>query len=302
VTTNDAALGRTPSPSSSPSPSPGPAPVARHLPGLTGVFYDGWVVTVRNLRRMTRIPEMVVFATIQPIMFVLLFAFVFGGAIPVSGGGGTHAYREYLLPGIFTQTLAFTTGTTAVGLADDLHKGLVDRFRSLPMARSAVLLGRTVADWIQNLFVLLIMALCGLAVGWRIHGGFWKAVAAFLLVMLFSYAMSWIGAVIGLSVSTPETANTAGFIWLFPVTFVSNAFVPTSSLPGWLQPVAEWNPISSTVLALRQLFGNPTGYAPGKLPNVLPMQHPAWVSLAWSILILALFVPLAVRKYRSVSA
>jgi ABC-2 type transport system permease protein len=256
---------------------------------------------LRNLRRMTRIPEMVVFATIQPIMFVLLFAFVFGGAIPV-GGGGTHAYREYLLPGIFVQTLAFTTGTTAVGLADDLHKGLVDRFRSLPMARSAVLLGRTVADWIQNLFVLLIMALCGLAVGWRIHDGVLKAVGAFLLVMLFSYAMSWIGALIGLSVSTPETANTAGFIWLFPVTFVSNAFVPTSSLPGWLQPVAEWNPISSTVLGLRQLFGNPSGYAPGAIPDVLPMQHPAWVSLGWSVLILALFVPLAVRKYRSVSA
>ena len=285
----------------SPSPAPSSGPGARHMPGLTGAFYDGWVVTLRNLRRMTRIPEMVVFATIQPIMFVLLFAFVFGGAIPVSGGG-THAYREYLLPGIFVQTLAFTTGTTAVGLADDLHKGLVDRFRSLPMARSAVLLGRTVADWIQNLFVLAIMALCGLAVGWRIHNGFWKALAAFLLVMLFAYAMSWIGAVIGLSVSTPETANTAGFIWLFPVTFVSNAFVPTSSLPGWLQPVAEWNPISSTVLALRELFGNPTGYAPGQIPDVLPMQHPGWVSLAWSALILAFFVPLAVRKYRSVSA
>jgi len=128
-----------------------------------------------------------------------------------------------------------------------------------------------------------------------------KAIAGFLLVMLFAYAMSWIGAVIGLSVSTPETANTAGFIWLFPVTFVSNAFVPTASLPGWLQPVAEWNPISSTVLGLRQLFGNPTGYAAGKIPDVLPMQHPGWVSLGWSALILAVFVPLAVRKYRSVS-
>ena len=285
---------------SAPSPASPAAPGPRAMPGLAGAFYDGWVVTLRNLRRMTRIPEMVVFATIQPIMFVLLFAFVFGGAIPV-GGGGTHAYREYLLPGIFTQTLAFTTGTTAVGLADDLHKGLVDRFRSLPMARSAVLLGRTVADWIQNLFVLAIMALCGLAVGWRIHAGVLDAIGGFLLVMLFSYAMSWIGAVIGLSVSTPETANTAGFIWLFPVTFVSNAFVPTSSLPGWLQPVAEWNPISSTVLGLRQLFGNPTGYAPGRIPDVLPMQHPGLVSLGWSVLILALFVPLAVRKYRSVS-
>lgn len=275
---------------------PGP----RALPGIAGVFHDGWVVTLRNLRRMTRIPEMVVFATIQPIMFVLLFSFVFGGAIPV-GGGGVQAYREFLLPGIFTQTLAFTTGTTAVGLADDLSKGLVDRFRSLPMARSAVLLGRTVADWIQNLLVLLIMALCGLAVGWRIHNGFWKAVLAFLLVMLFAYAMSWIGAVIGLSVSTPETANTAGFIWLFPVTFVSNAFVPTTSLPGWLQPIAEWNPISSTVLALRQLFGNPTGYQPGQIPDVFPMREPVLVSFLWSLLILAVFVPMAVRKYRSVS-
>jgi ABC-2 type transport system permease protein len=287
----------------------GPAPgitasalVSRSMPGIAGAFYDGWVVTLRNLRRMTRIPEMVVFATIQPIMFVLLFAFVFGGAIPV-GGGGQHAYREYLLPGIFTQTLAFTTGTTAVGLADDLHKGLVDRFRSLPMARSAVLVGRTVADWLQNILVLAIMALCGLAVGWRIHDGVLKGVAGILLVMLFSYAMSWIGAVIGLSVSTPETANTAGFIWLFPVTFVSNAFVPTGSLPGWLQPVAEWNPISSTVLGLRDLFGNPTGYHPptNPIPDVFPMQHPVITSLIWSAVILAVFVPLSVRKYRSVA-
>jgi ABC transporter DrrB family efflux protein len=277
--------------------------VARPMPGLAGAVYDGWVVTLRNLRRMTRIPEMVVFATIQPIMFVLLFAFVFGGAIPV-GAGGQQAYREYLLPGIFTQTLAFTTGTTAVGLADDLHKGLVDRFRSLPMARSAVLVGRTVADWFQNIFVLAIMALCGLAVGWRIHNGALKAIGAILLVMLFAYAMSWIGAVIGLTVSTPETANTAGFIWLFPVTFVSNAFVPTSSLPGWLQPVAEWNPISSTVLALRELFGNPTGYHPPQnpVPDVFPMQHPVITSLIWSGVILGIFVPMAIRKYRSVSA
>jgi len=273
----------------------------RRIGGLPGAFHDGWVVTLRNLRRMTRIPEMVVFATIQPIMFVLLFAYVFGGAIPI-GGGSAATYREYLLPGIFTQTLAFTTGTTAVGLADDLHKGLVDRFRSLPMARSAVLLGRTVADWIQNVFVLIVMALCGLLVGWRIHDGFVKAAAAFLLLMLFAYAMSWIGAVIGLSVRNPETANTVGFIWLFPVTFLSNAFVPTTSLPSWLQPVAEWNPISSTVLALRQLFGNPTGFEKTGVPDVLPMQHPALVSLGWSALILLLFVPLAVRKYRSVSA
>jgi ABC-2 type transport system permease protein len=278
-----------------------PAFSPRIAGGLTGALQDGWVVTLRNLRRMTRIPEMVVFATIQPVMFVLLFAYVFGGAIPVSGGSAS-TYREYLLPGILTQTLAFTTGTTAVGLADDLHKGLVDRFRSLPMARSAVLLGRTIADWIQNILVLVIMAVCGVLVGWRIHDGFGKAVAGFFLIMLFAYAMSWVGAVIGLSVRTPETANTAGFIWLFPVTFLSNAFVPTTSLPSWLQAVAEWNPISSTVLALRELFGNPTGFGPGGAPHVLPMQHPVAMSLAWSAMLLLVFVPLSVRKYRSVSA
>ena len=269
--------------------------------GLATAFRDAWVVTLRNLRRMTRIPEMVVFSSIQPIMFVLLFAFVFGGAIPVPGAEGDKwAYRELLLPGIFVQTLAFTAATTSVGLADDMHKGLIDRFRSLPIARSAVLAGRTTADWLQNLFVLLIMVISGLVVHWRIHNGFVKAVAAFLVLMLFAYAMSWIGALIGLSVQTPEAANSVGFIWIFPLTFLSNAFVPAQTMPGWLQPVANWNPVSATVYALRDLFGNPTGYGDGvKVP--WPMLHATWVSLAWSVLILAVFVSLSVRKYRSVS-
>jgi ABC transporter DrrB family efflux protein len=269
--------------------------------GLVGALHDAWVVTLRNLRRMTRIPEMVVFSSIQPIMFVLLFAFVFGGAIPVPGAEGDKwAYRELLLPGIFVQTLAFTAATTSVGLADDMHKGLIDRFRSLPIARSAVLAGRTTADWLQNLFVLLIMALCGLVVHWRIHNGVAKAVAAFLILMLFAYAMSWIGALIGLSVRTPEAANTVGFIWIFPLTFLSNAFVPSQTMPGWLQPIANWNPVSATVYALRDLFGNPTGYSAGaKIP--WPMAHATWVSITWSLLILAIFVPLSVRRYRSVS-
>jgi ABC transporter DrrB family efflux protein len=270
--------------------------------GVLTALHDAWVVTLRNLRRMTRIPEVVVFSSIQPIMFVLLFAYVFGGAIPVPGAVGESAYREFLLPGIFVQTLAFTAATTSVGLADDLHKGLIDRFRSLPIARSAVLAGRTTADWIQNLFVLLVMAICGLIVGWRIHDGFIKAVAAFALLMLFAYAMSWIGAVVGLSVRTVETANTIGFIWIFPLTFLSNAFVPARTLsPQWLQDIANWNPVSATVQALRQLWGNPDGYAPGaKLP--WPIAHAPWVSLFWSFLILAVFVPLSVRKYRSVSS
>ena len=270
--------------------------------GLGGAISDAWVVTLRNLRRMTRIPEMVVFSSIQPIMFVLLFAFVFGGAIPIPGAEHfSHPYRQFLLPGIFVQTLAFTAATTSVGLADDIHKGLIDRFRSLPIARSAVLAGRTTADWLQNLFVLVIMAVCGLAVGWRINDGFLKALAAFFLLMLFAYAMSWIGALIGLSVRTPEAANSVGFIWIFPLTFLSNAFVPWQTLsPSWLQTIANWNPISATVQALRTLFGNPTGYrADQKL--AWPLAHAPWVSLGWSVLILVVFAPLAVRKYRSVS-
>ena len=277
-----------------------PVPVGGGGP-LTAL-HDAWVVTLRNLRRMTRIPEIVVFSSIQPIMFVLLFAYVFGGAIPVPGAAGKHAYREFLLPGIFVQTLAFTAATTSVGLADDLHKGLIDRFRSLPISRSAVLAGRPTADWFQNLFVLLVMAACGLIVGWRIHDGFAEAVAGFLLLMLFAYAMSWIGALIGLSVRTVETANTIGFIWIFPLTFLSNAFVPARTLsPQWLQNIADWNPVSATVQALRHLWGNPDGYA-GARRMPWPIEHATWVSLFWSVLILAVFVPLAVRKYRSVSA
>ena len=265
---------------------------------LRWALSDVRVLTWRTLARIATTPEQLLNVTVQPLVFVLLFSYVFGDAITIPGHGN---YRDYLIAGVVAVNMGGTAQGAAIGLAVDLSTGLVDRFRSLPMARSAVLLGRTVADWIQNLFVLLIMALCGVAVGWRIHDGFWRALAAFLLVMLFAYAMSWVGAVIGLTVSTPETANTAGFIWLFPVTFISNVFVPTQSLPGWLQPVAEWNPISSTVLALRELFGNPTGFPPGGLPDVLPMQHPEWVSPLWSLLILAVFVPIAVRKYRSVS-
>ena len=256
---------------------------------------DSLVVTRRNLLHIPRVPELLVFSTIQPIMFVLLFAFVFGGAIHLQAPGG---YREYLLPGIFVQTVAFSTGSTAVGLAEDMQRGLIDRFRSLPMARSAVLVGRTLADIVRNTFVVIVMVVSGFVVGWHVRHGVLKALAAFGLILLFCYAMTWVGCLIGLSVSNAETANTAGFIWLFPLTFLSNAFAPVNSMPGWLQPVAIWNPVSSTVQAARELFGNPVTH----IDHSFPAEHPIIVSAFWSILVLAVFMRLSVRKFARVAS
>ncbi len=264
------------------------------MSALTLALHDGWVVAKRNLIKIKRIPDLLIFSTIQPIMFVLLFAYVFGGAINVPGGN----YREFLMPGIFVQTVAFGAGITAIGLADDLQKGMVDRFRSLPMSRGAVLIGRTTSDLLNNLFVVIIMALTGLIVGWRIHTGLWKGLAGFALLLAFGYAMSWISALIGLSVKSVEVAQSAGFIWMFPLTFLSNAFVPTQTLPGFLQPVADWNPISSMVLSLRDLWGN-TGLT---RPPGIPGEYPIPLALGWIALILIIFVPLSISKYRQAAA
>ncbi|MGZ4597358.1 MAG: ABC transporter permease [Actinomycetes bacterium] len=258
---------------------------------LVAELHDGMVLTKRSLLRIPRVPETLMFATIQPIMFVVLFAYVFGGAVPLPGGAD---YREFLLPGVFVQTMSFATAATSVGLAEDMSKGLIDRFRSLPIARSAVLVGRTTADLALNVFVLFVMAVCGLAVGWRIHTDVFHAFVGFLLIALLAWSMSWIGALIGLSVRSPEVASTAGIVWLFPVTFVSNAFVPTGGMPGWLQTIANWNPVSAFVAAARELFGNPNPF-PG---NGLPARHPVALSFLWVAVLLALFIPLAVRKYR----
>ncbi len=254
---------------------------------------DGWVVARRNLTKIRRVPDLLIFTTIQPVMFVLLFAFVFGGAIQVPGLN----YREFLMGGIFVQTMAFGSATTAIGLADDVQKGIIDRFRSLPMARSAVLTGRTTSDLVNNGIVLVVMSVCGLLVGWRIRSSLGQALGAYVLVLLFAYAMSWVAATIGLAVRSVEVAQSAGLIWLFPVTFVSNAFVPLQSMPSWLQPIAEWNPISTVALALRTLFGNiPTGVPPDG--TRFPSQHPVGVSLFWIAVILVVFVPLAVSRYK----
>ncbi|GED85097.1 ABC transporter permease [Streptomyces sp. 6-11-2] len=264
---------------------------------LTQSVRDSMVVAKRNLIRMTRIPEMLIFGLIQPIMFVVLFSYVFGGSINVPGAGlSPSGYREFLMAGIFAQTVTFATAGAGAGIADDMHKGLIDRFRSLPMARGAVLTGRTLADLVQTALTLVVLAVVAVLVGWRTHENFGKVLVGFGLLLLLGYAFSWIGALIGLSVRTPEAATSGGLIWLFPLTFISNAFVPSENMPSFLQTIANWNPFSATVQACRQLFGNlPAGYP---VPDAWPMQHPVWASLLWSVLIVVVFRTLAVRKYR----
>jgi ABC transporter DrrB family efflux protein len=262
--------------------------------GLRQELRDGLIVAQRNLRRMPRIPELFIFAILQSIMFVLLFAYVFGGAIPLPGGG---SYREYLMPGIFAQTIAFAAVTTAIGMREDLNKGLLDRFRSLPMARSAVISGRTVFDLVYNSGILAVLMLSGLAVDWRARTGPLEFLAGVGLLLLFTFAMSWVGVWMGLSVPTVEVAQQLGFTVLFPPTFLSNVFVPTETLPSFLRPVAEWNPVSTLTAATRQLWGNPNPFA----REGFPAENPILLTLIWVVVILAVFVPLALRRYRSIS-
>ncbi|MFD4261218.1 ABC transporter permease [Streptomyces sp. NPDC058534] len=263
---------------------------------------DSLVIARRNLIRMTRIPEMVLFGVIQPVMFVVLFTYVFGGSLQIGNTTDAGVYKDFLMAGIFAQTVTFATAGSAAGIADDMQKGLVDRFRSLPMARGAVLTGRTVADLVQTAITLLVLAIVALIVGWRTgsadptNAG--QILAGFALLLLLGYAFTWIGALIGLSVRTPEAATSGGIIWLFPVTFVSNAFVDSSQMTPWLRHIAEWNPFSATVQACRELFGNP-GVVQS---DAWPMQHPVWASVIWSVLIIAVFRTLAVRKYRSAAS
>ncbi|MCX4674655.1 ABC transporter permease [Streptomyces sp. NBC_01433] len=275
------------------------APVLAPRPagGIVQSVNDSLVIAKRNLIRMTRIPEMVIFGLIQPIMFVVLFTYVFGGSIKVGGSTSPQAYREFLMAGIFAQTVTFATAGAGAGIADDMHKGLIDRFRSLPMSRGAVLTGRTLADLVQTALTLVVLAIVALIVGWRTHENIGKVLFGFVLLLLLGYAFSWIGALIGLSVRTPEAATSGGLIWLFPLTFISNAFVDANQMPSFLRHIAEWNPFSATVQACRVLFGNlPPDF---RTPDAWPMQHPILASVMWSVLILVVFRTLAVRKYRS---
>lgn len=245
---------------------------------------DVAAITWRNLLRYRRVPQLLVFSTIQPVMFVLLFVFVFGGAI--APNGSTSDYANFLIPGILVQTTAFGGSGTAVGLAQDLSTGIIDRFRSLPMARSAVLAGRTYADSARNVFVVFLMIGVGYLVGFRFQNGFAGAVGAILLVVAFGFALSWIFALVGLTVRDPETAQVAGFLPLFPLVFASSVFVPVETMPGWLQPFAEHQPVTVTVDAVR-------GMSQGG-----PILGPTLRALLWIGAILVVFVPLAVRQYR----
>lgn len=244
---------------------------------------DTFAITQRNLIAYRRVPQLLVFSTIQPVIFVLMFRYVFGGAIDLPG---PIPYVDFLMPGIFVQTVVFGAIATAIGLATDLQTGLMERFRALPMARSAVLTGRTMADLARNVFVVILMMVVGFLVGWRIHTNVLALLAGALLVLLFGYAMSWIFATVGLAVGDPETAQAAAFPVLAPLVFASSAFVSPEKMPGWLQVFANHQPVTATASAVRALV------------NGGPTATYVWQSVAWCVAILLLFAPIAVRLYR----
>jgi ABC transporter DrrB family efflux protein len=253
---------------------------------------DSWVLCRRSIARIAREPEQLSDVTIQPVMFVLLFTYVFGSAIHLGGGTG---YHQYLISGMFGMGMAGSAPGTAVGITTDMASGLMDRFRSLPMARSAVLAGRSLADLSTQLLGIVVLCVTGLAVGWRIHNGVGDALAALGLSLLFAFAMTWAGACAGMVLRGPESAQALGFIVFLPLGFVSNTFVPTQGMPGWLRAFANWNPISALAATCRDLFG---GGNPASSIPAWPMQHPELAVLAWSVGLIAVFAPTAVWLYR----
>jgi ABC transporter DrrB family efflux protein len=293
----DGATAGAPSATSNGGPSVGvhaaPRPVPRRWPRwrrpslnkLRGDTIDAQVVSVRNLRHFVRQPDLLIFSTIQPIMFVLLFTYVFGGAISHSLPAGV-SYIEYLLPGILVQSVTFRSSQTAVGLSDDLKLGVIDRFRSMPMARSAVLIGRTAADFVRNVLIIALMIIVGYIIGFRFQAGIAQALGCVVLVSAFGLALSWIFAFVALTVRGAEAAQTAGFVVLFPLVFASSVFVPVSTLPGWLQAVAKVSPVTLTANAARSL-----ALVPGT-PSSLGG------AIAWIAGLLAVFIPLSVWRYR----
>jgi ABC transporter DrrB family efflux protein len=258
----------------------------------TGPLANIWSMTRRSLVHISREPMQLSDVTIQPVLFTFLFVYIFGGAIPIPGGG---SYKDYLLAGILALNLVTSTMGTAVGLSTDLHEGMIDRFRALPMWRSAVLVGRSFADFLTSCLCALIVGLTGLVVGWRADASILSITAGFLLVLFFAYSLTWIAACVGLNSKSPESAASFGFIVLFPLAFVSNAMVPTLHMPGWMQAIANWNPVSAVCAGTRHLWGNPN---PSSVVKAWPMQHPVEASLIWSVVILAIAAPLASYFFR----
>ena len=271
-----------------------PTPDLGRRARIASATNDSLLIGWRNLKRIPRIPELAIFAILQSIMFVLLFAFVFGGAIVIPGGGD---YKSFLMPGIFAQTIVFAAGTTAIGMTDDVAKGIVDRFRSLPIAHSAVLTGRTFSDVIYNAGILCVLMATGFVIGWRIDTGIGSLIAGVALLLLFAYAMVWLGVFLGLNVPTVEVGQQVIFTVLFPITFISTVFVPLAALPTFLQPIAEWNPTSTLTNALRELWGNPNPSTSSSLATTEPIL----VTLVWVVIFIVVFGPLSVRKFRSIS-
>ncbi len=262
---------------------------------LTRFLSDGWVTTWRNLMKIIRVPEILVFSLIQPIMFVLLFTFVFGAAIDIPGEG----YTSFLMAGIFAQTVVFGSTYSGSAMAQDLKDGIIDRFRTLPMSGAAVLIGRTNGDLVINTLSMLVMMATGFIVGWRVNSSVPEFLAGVALLLLFAYAFSWVMAFLGMSVKSPEIINNASFLILFPLTFISNAFVPSENLPTPLRVFAEWNPVSALVQSARELFGNvPPGTPVG---DAWPAQNPIATVLIGVVVVLIIFVPLSIRKFARIS-
>lgn len=280
--------------------SPDTAPSAPAPPGLTArsgaslLLADSLVFARRNIEHIRQIPEKLLDVTIQPLMFVLLFAYVFGGAIDVGG-----SYREYLIGGILVQSIAFGMIGPASSIATDLTEGVVDRFRTLPTNRAAYLLGHFVAELAGMVLAMAVLVGTGLLVGWRTHTGILEVGGAFLLLVGFASAMVWLGTWIGMLVRSPDAVMGIAFVVVFPLTFVSNAFVPIASMPDALQWVASWNPMSAMVAAVRELFGNP---AAPIAKDVWPMEHPVAAASVYCALLLAAAVPLALRRFRTRTA
>ncbi|MDI6100092.1 ABC transporter permease [Actinoplanes sp. NEAU-A12] len=251
---------------------------------------DGWVMTGRYLRHVIRAPEEIVIYFSLPIMFVLVFGYVFGSGMAVPGGGN---YREFLIPGVFAMTMLYGIGATATAISVDVGRGVVDRFRSMPTARSALISGRVTADLARAMLETAVLVVCGLLVGWRWHHGIGNLLAALGLLLLLRLALSCVGVVLGLATPNPDTVAMIVFPLAFPLSAVSNAFVAPELMPGWLGTVSEWNPVSATTNAIRELFGNP-----GLGSDSWPAEHALSLAMAWPVALIAVFGPLAVRLYR----